>query len=136
MVRIAKTPFIVKCGLIASMISAGDCAAQEANVAHVTAVRGFVIANVSGERTQLLEILDGIRARTRIELRANSELSICHYPTRTQITLKGPLRAEVWAGSLTADNAGAVERSSTPCSAPELPSAPGGQLLRGLPGAR
>lgn len=132
MVRIAKTGFIIKCGLIASMISAGDCAAQEANVAHVIAVRGSVKANVSGERTQL-EILDGIRERTRLELTANSELSICHYPTRTQITLKGPLRAEVWADGLTADNAVAVERSSMPCSAPDLPSAPGGLILRALP---
>ena len=136
MVRIAKTASIIKCGLIASMISAGDCPAQEANVAHVIAVRGFVTANVAGEQTRLLDVLDGIRERTRIELRANSELSICHYPTRTQVTLKGPLHAEVWADSLTVDNAAAVARSSTPCAGPELPSRPGGQLFRGLPGAR
>ena len=135
MVRIAKTAFVIKCSLIASMISARDCAAQEPNVAHVLAVRGSVIANTSGERTQLA-ILDGIRERTRLELTANSELSICHYPTRTQITLKGPLRAEVWGDGLTADNAGAVERSRAACSAPGLPSIPGGHLSRGVPGAR
>ena len=64
MARIAKSGFIVKCALIASVVGAGDCPAQEPNVAHVLAVRGSVIANASGERTQL-EILDGIRERTR-----------------------------------------------------------------------
>ena len=135
MVGIAKCTFIVKCVLIASVIAAGCCAAQEANVAHVLAIRGSVAANASGQRTRL-EVLDGIRERTRIELTADSELRICLYSTRTQVTLKGPLRAEVWADGLTAENAGAVERSSTPCRAPGLASVPGGFMSRAILKAR
>src|SRR5262249_47481759 len=100
-------------------------------VAHVLAIHGSVVANVSGERT-LIEVLDGIRDRTRLELMANSELRICHYPTRTQITLKGPLRAEVWADGLTAENPKAIERSRAPCMAPGLASVQGGHLSRGI----
>ena len=135
MVRIAKRVFIVPCVLTASVIGADSCMAQEANVAHVLAVHGSVLAHASGERTRL-EILDGIRERTRIELTANSELRICHYPTRTQITLKGPLRAEVWADGLTTENAKAVERSTAPCLAPGLASVQGGHLSRGASAAR
>jgi hypothetical protein len=132
MVRIAKHIFIAQCVLTASsVIAAGSCMAQEANVAHVLAVHGSVMANASGERAWL-ESLDGIRERTRIELMANSELRICHYPTRTQFTLKGPLRAEVWADAVTAENARAVERSSAPCMAPGLASVQGGHLSRGV----
>jgi len=131
MVRIAKCAFIVKCVLAASMIGIGNCAAQEAIVAHVLAVNGSVKANASGERTWV-EILDGIRERTRLELLGNSELRICHHSTRTQLVLKGPLRAEVWADGLTAENAKAVERSSTPCLAPGLASVQGGHLSRSV----
>jgi len=134
MVRIPKRVFIAQCILTGSVIAAGSCMAQEANVAHVLAVHGAVLANASGERARL-EILDGIRERTRIELLANSELRICHYPTRTQFTLKGPLRAEVWADAVTAENASAVERSSAPCTAPGLASVPGGHLLRSVSAA-
>jgi len=129
MVGIAKCILIAECALIASVIGAGSCAAQEPNVAHVLAVRGTVVANSSGERTWL-EVLDGIRQRTRIELTGDSELRICLYSTRTQITLKGPLRAEVWADTVTAENARAVQRSSTPCMAPGLASVPGGLISR------
>ena len=135
MVRITKCAFIANCALIASIIGIGNCAAQEANVAHVLAVHGFVSANSAGERIWL-EILDGIRERTRIELLANSELRICHYSTRTQLTLKGPLRAEVWADGLTTENAKAVERSTAPCLAPGLASVQGGHLSRGASAAR
>jgi hypothetical protein len=130
MVGIARGAFIAKWALIASAVGIGNCAAQEAIVAHVLAVRGSVSANSAGERL-LLEVLDGIRERTRVELAANSELRICHYSTRTQLTLKGPLRAEVWADGLTAENAKAVERSNVPCMAPGLSGAPGGHISRG-----
>jgi len=129
-VGIAKGAFRAKCALIASVIGIGDCAAQEAIVAHVLAVRGSVSASSAGERT-LLEVLDSIRDRTRVELTADSELRLCHYSTRTQLTLKGPLRAEVWADGLTAENARAVERSNVACTAPGPSSVPGGHLSRG-----
>jgi hypothetical protein len=131
MVQIAKCAFVAQCVLAASMIGIGNCSAQEATVAHVLAVNGSVTANASGERTWL-ETLDGIRERTRIELTANSELRICHYSTHTQITLKGPLRAEVWADGLTAENVKAVERSRTPCMVPGLASVQGGHLSRSV----
>jgi len=130
MVGIAKSAFVAKCVLTASVIGIGSCAAQEPTVAHVLAVNGSVTANASGERTWL-EILDGIRERTRIELLGNSELRICHYSTRTQLILKGPVRAEVWADGVTAQNAKAVERSNAPCTAPGLASVQGGHLSRG-----
>jgi hypothetical protein len=131
MVGIAKSAFIAKCALIALVVGAGNCAAQEGTVAHVLAVNGAVTASASGERTWLA-ILDSIRERTRIELLGNSELRICHYSTRTQLILRGPLRAEVWADGLTAENAKAIERSNAPCMAPGLASVQGGHLSRGF----
>src|SRR5258708_30120952 len=71
-------------------------AAQETanDVAYVEEVNGRVVASSQGEPT-LLDPLDIVSDRTRLDLQANSELRICHYRTHQLITLKGPLRALV-----------------------------------------
>ena len=57
-------------------------AAQEAaaDVGYVEDVSGRVVAFAQGKPT-LLDALDVISDRTRLDLQANSELRICHYPT-------------------------------------------------------
>src|SRR6478609_2866954 len=93
--------------LVFSFMGAGPTrsAAQEAaaDVGYVEDVSGRVVAFALGKPT-LLEALDVISDQTRLDLQANSELRICHYPTRQFLTLKGPLKASVSQDGVTADN--------------------------------
>jgi hypothetical protein len=104
-------------------------AAQTTDVAHVVTVQGFVLAG-SSERPALLEVLDPIRDRTRIDLPANSELRICHYPTHTTLILRGPTRAEVSARGLAVENVNAVDSSREPCGQPAMATVQGGLMTR------
>jgi hypothetical protein len=119
-------------GLIAGLGSTAAAAQSTgAEVAHVLGVRGFVLAGSQGQQSPL-DVLDTIRDRTRIDLEANSELRICHYRTRTLLTLRGPLRAVVSAGGLAVDDTAPVGRSQEPCSAPTMATVHGGLVTRGL----
>src|SRR5713226_3485818 len=60
------------------------------DVAYVEAVSGHVVASFQGTPT-LLDVLDIIGDRTRLDLPANSELRLCHYRMRKLLTLKGPI---------------------------------------------
>src|SRR5262245_14097430 len=73
-------------------LSAGPAYRAEAvtDVAYVEDVNGRVVASVQGKPT-LLEALDVIGDRTRLDLQPDSELRICHYRTQRLVTLKGPL---------------------------------------------
>jgi hypothetical protein len=95
------------------------------------AVRGFVLASTQGQPAPL-DVLEGIRDRTRLDLPANSELRICHYRTRTLLTLRGPLRAVVSANGLAVEDANAVTSTAETCAAPTLATVQGGLLSRGL----
>jgi hypothetical protein len=68
-------------------------AAQEGrtDVAFVEAVSGRVVAFAAGKPV-LLDALDVVSDRTRLDLQANSELRLCHYQTRRFVTVKGPAR--------------------------------------------
>jgi hypothetical protein len=107
-------------------------AAQEiaADVGYVEDVSGRVVAFSQGKPT-LLDALDVISDRTRLDLQANSELRICHYPTHKLLTLKGPLRASVSRDGVTAENSKTVVASTETCAAPVVSTFQGGIVSRG-----
>jgi hypothetical protein len=77
------SPSVASLAVVVSMVCGLDpLAAQEASrdVAFVEAVTGRVVAFGSGAPA-LLEPLDVITDRTRVDLLASSELRICHYLT-------------------------------------------------------
>jgi hypothetical protein len=107
-------------------------AAQEsaADVGYVEDVSGRVVAFSQGKPT-LLDALDVISDRTRLDLQANSELRICHYPTQKLLTLKGPLRASISRDGVTLENSKAVVASTGSCVAPVVSTFQGGIVSRG-----
>jgi hypothetical protein len=106
-------------------------AAQEAatDVAYVEEVSGRVVASSQGNPA-LLDALDIISDRTRLDLQANSELRICHYRTHQLLTLKGPLRASISRDGVTAENGKAVVASAGSCVAPMVSTFQGGLVSR------
>jgi hypothetical protein len=100
-----------------------------ADVAYVEDVTGHVVALSQGKPI-LLNALDTISDRTRLDLQANSELRICHFPTRQFLTLKGPLKASVSQGGVTADNNKATATATGPCVAPVVSTVQGGLVSR------
>ena len=108
-------------------------AAQEptSDVAYVEAVSGRVLASAQGSPT-LLDVLDIIGDRARLDLPANSELRLCHYRMRKVVTLKGPLRASISASGVTAENGNAVAPSAESCAAPVVSTFQGGIVSRSV----
>jgi hypothetical protein len=100
-----------------------------ADVAYVEDVTGHVVALSQG-KPSLLNALDTISDRTRLDLQANSELRICHFPTRQFLTLKGPLKASVSQDGVTADNSKAKATATGPCVAPVVSTVQGGLVSR------
>jgi hypothetical protein len=119
--------------LVFSFMGAGPTrsAAQEAaaDVGYVEDVSGRVVAFALGKPT-LLDALDVISDQTRLDLQANSELRICHYPTRQLLALKGPLRASITRDGVTAENSKSVVAAGS-CVAPVLSTFQGGLVSRG-----
>jgi hypothetical protein len=101
-----------------------------ADVAYVEDVSGQVVALSQGKPI-LLNALDTISDRTRLDLQANSELRICYFPTRQFLTLKGPLKASVSRDGVTADNNKATATATGPCVAPVFSTVQGGFVSRG-----
>jgi hypothetical protein len=107
-------------------------AAQDTEVAFVAAVTGRVVA-LSGGTPVLLDTLDPVKDRTRLDLQPNSELLICHYGTQRLYSLKGPSRASVSAGSIITIGAGKpLDLSNVPCTAPVVSNHSGGLVARGI----
>src|SRR5215831_1697817 len=75
--------------LIGLGVGSAYSAERQTDVAYVEDVSGRVVAFVQGKPT-LLDALDTIDDRTRLDLLANSELRICHYSSHRFLTLKGP----------------------------------------------
>jgi hypothetical protein len=100
-----------------------------ADVAYVEDVTGHVVALSQGKPI-LLNALDTISDRTRLDLQANSELRICHFPTRQFLTLKGPLKASVSQDGVTADNNKAMATATGRCVAPVVSTVQGGLVSR------
>jgi type II secretory pathway pseudopilin PulG len=108
-------------------------AAEDAatDVAYVAEVSGRVVASSHGKPT-LLDALDIISDRTRLDLQANSELRICHYRSQQLLSLKGPLRASISRDGVTVESSNAVAASAGPCAAPVVSTFQGGIVSRGL----
>ena len=112
-------------------ISRSAAQGAPSDVAYVEAVSGRVVASAQGSPA-LLDVLDIIGDRTRLDLQANSELRICHYGARKLVTLKGPLRASVSASGVTAENGNAIAASAEPCAAPVVSTFQGGIVSRNI----
>jgi hypothetical protein len=113
--------------------SPASAAAEDAanDVAYVAEVSGRVVASSQGKPT-LLDALDIISDRTRLDLQANSELRICHYRSQQLLSLKGPLKASISRDGVTVEGSKAVAASAGPCAAPIVSSFQGGIVSRGL----
>jgi hypothetical protein len=113
--------------------SPASAAAEDAanDVAYVAEVSGRVVASSQGKPT-LLDALDIISDRTRLDLQANSELRICHYRSQQLLSLKGPLKASISRDGVTVEGGKAVAASAGPCAAPIVSSFQGGIVSRGL----
>ena len=121
--------------LTATCMGAPPAAAQDdGDVAYVEGINGRVVAMAEGKPT-LLDALDVISDRTRLDLQANSELRICHYPTRQLLTLKGPLRASISRDGVTAENSKIAVASAGTCAAPVVSTFQGGVVSRGASAA-
>jgi hypothetical protein len=128
------------CACVAAMLAVPLCAgaasaaeqAAASEVAFVEALSGRVVA-LADRSPVLLDALDVIRDRTRLDLQAGSELSICHYRTHRLVTLKGPARAFVSAeGVVTAENGKPVVASGGTCNKPAASTYQGGIVTRGF----
>jgi hypothetical protein len=109
-------------------------AAQEAatNVAYVETIRGRVVAFARGTPV-LLSALDVIGDRTRIDLLADSELSVCHHRMQRFVTLKGPSRVTISAQGVANEAGNSVDPSAVRCATPTVSTPSGGILTRGMP---
>jgi hypothetical protein len=114
----------------AAAISQSRAQDAAADVAYVESVSGRVVA-LSRSAPVLIDTLDIISDRTRLDLQANSEVQICHYRTQRVLTLRGPARASISAAGATLDNGKAVEASAGTCNVPVVSLFQGGTIARG-----
>ena len=117
--------------LLAACVSAMPVAAQEgfAGVAYVESVTGRVIALLNGKPT-LLDALDTVADKTRLDVLANSELTICHYQKQRIIGLAGPARIFVTASGVIAENGKDIAPSAETCAKPVVSAFQGGFVAR------
>ena len=108
-------------------------AAQEATieVAYIEAVNGRVVA-LSRGKPVLLEALDTLSERTRLDLQINSEVRICHLRTHRLLILRGPSRALISADGVAAESGQAIPASATTCGEPIESRHQGGLVSRGV----
>jgi hypothetical protein len=108
-------------------------AAQEAatEAAYIEAVSGRVVG-FSGGKPVLLEALEMLSERTRLDLQINSEVRICHLRTHRLLTLRGPARALISADGVVAENGQAIAASTTTCAEPIVSKHQGGLVSRGV----
>lgn len=115
----------------ASIIAASQAQETAADVAYVEAVTGNVVAAANGKPV-LLDVLDVIGDRTRLDLTASSDLRLCHYQLRKLVSLKGPLRASVSAAGVTMENGKAIAPTAEPCAVPVVSTLQGGFVSRNI----
>ena len=110
-------------------------AAQEAatGAAYVESVDGRIVAFFRGKPV-LLDALDVLSDRTRLDLQVNSEVRLCHLRTHRLLTLRGPLQALITADGVVAENSQAIEASAGTCAEPVVSKYQGGLVSRGVPG--
>lgn len=128
-IRRASLVLLVLCcqdtGYIAPAAAQGP--ANEA--AYVESVNGRALAMVKGKPT-LLDSLDVIDEKTRVDLLPGSELRLCHYRSQRIYALKGPLRASVTDAGVTGETGGAIAATAESCVRPVVSSFQGGIIAR------
>lgn len=115
----------------ASIVSGSHAQDAAPDVAYVEAVTGNVVAAAQGKPV-LLDALDVISDRTRLDLTANSDLRLCHYQLRKLVALKGPLRASVSAAGVAMENGKAVAPTAESCAVPVVSTLQGGFVSRNI----
>jgi hypothetical protein len=111
----------------ASSFAVAEMAATD--VAYVESLNGRAIALVQGKPT-LLEPLDIIDERTRLDILANSEVRLCHYRNEKLLILRGPLRVSVSASAVTAEGGQEISSFGERCVKPAVSTFQGGFLAR------
>ena len=117
--------------LLAACVPATPAAAQEgaADTAYVESVTGRVVALVNGKPV-LLDALDTVTDKTRLDVLANSELRLCHYQKQRIVALAGPARISVTASGVTAENGKDIAPSGETCAKPVVSTFQGGFVAR------
>jgi hypothetical protein len=114
----------------AALISQSRAQDTAADVAYVEDVKGRVVA-LSRAAPVLIDALDIISERTRLDLQTDSQLRICHYRSHRVLTLRGPARASISAAGATLESGKAVEASPGTRTAPVVSNFQGGTVARG-----
>jgi hypothetical protein len=138
MIPLAAASVVVMATLVLGAGPAmAESVAQEAaaEVAFVEEVKGQVVAYSHGTE-MLLERFVIISDRTRLELRADSELRICHYGVNRLVTLSGPLQAVVSKDGVSAENGQIGKQAPAKCTPPSKSKNTGGLMMRGKPKPR
>src|SRR5258705_6491045 len=123
--------------IFATVVGAGSglspLAAQESatDVGFVEAMSGRVVAFVRGSPV-LVDVLDVISERTRLDLLANSELRLCHYRIGRFVTMRGPARITVSADGITVQAGNPVDVSPVTCALVQTSKYQGGLVARGV----
>jgi hypothetical protein len=128
--ELIATALLLAIGMGLSVVTARGAEAVT-DVAYVEDVSGRVVASAQG-KPALLEALDVISDRTRLDLQPDSELRICHFRTQRLVTLKGPLRASISQTGVTAENGKAIDVAAGACVVPVESAFQGGTISRGL----
>ena len=117
--------------LFATCVPAMPAAAQEdaVDMAYVESLTGRVVALVNGKPV-LLEALDTVTDKTRLDVLANSELRLCHYQKQRIVALAGPARISVTASGVTAENGKDIAPSAETCAKPVVSTFQGGFVAR------
>jgi hypothetical protein len=117
---------------LAGVLGFSPSAGQEApaDVAHVAAVSGRVVALVHGTPS-LLDTADVLSDRTRLDVLGNSELQVCHHRLQRFVTMNGPARVTISAGGITVESGKAVIISQERCALPQASNFQGGAVTRG-----
>ena len=124
-------PKVASVAVVVSMVwGLAPLGAQEVDVAHVESVTGKVVARASGAPT-LLDPLDVITDRTKIDLPTSSEVRICHYRTGRFFSIKGPARIMVSAVGVSVEAGKGVDLAGETCNPPQATSTQGGMVARG-----
>jgi hypothetical protein len=126
----------IRAVLIFATVGAGPglspSAAQEStDVGFIEAVRGRVVAMAHGTPV-LADVSDLVSDRTRFDLLANSELSLCHYRLGRFVTLRGPARIIVAEDGITVQAGNPVDVSQETCTVIQESKFQGGIVARGL----
>ncbi len=130
---IVRAAVVVSGMALGATVGASHSTAQEAtnDVAYVEAVSGRVVSSARASPV-LLDALDLIADQSRLDLQANSELTLCHHRSQRLLTLKGPQRASVSTDGVTAPNGSAVGAQAGPCVPPVISRFQGGIVSRGV----